>query len=57
MSAKQELMVLGFLSAVISAVAWVADYVFASFIFAWVAYGIVLLLVALRKFGDGAYGS
>jgi len=57
MSSEQELMVLGLLSALVSVVAWVMDYVFASFIFAWVTYGIVLLLMALRKVGDDAYGS
>ena len=57
MSAKQELMVLGLLSALVSVVAWVTDYVIASFIFAWLMYGVVLLLVALRKFSDDAYGS
>jgi hypothetical protein len=57
MSSEQELRVLGLLSALVSVVAWVTNYVFACFIFAWVTYGIVLLLMALRKFGDDAYGS
>lgn len=49
MTSEQELMVLGLLSALVSVVAWVTDYVFASFI--------LLLLGALGKFGDDAYGS
>jgi hypothetical protein len=57
MSAKQELVVLAALSALVSVVAWVTDYVFASFIFAWMTCGVVLLLGALGKFGDDAYGS
>ncbi len=57
MSSEQELMVLGLLSALVSVVAFVTDYVFASFIFAWMTCGVVLLLGALGKFGDDAYGS
>jgi len=57
MSAKQrEIVALALVSALVSLVAWYADYVFAAFIFGWLTCGSVLLLVALRKFGDDAYG-
>jgi hypothetical protein len=56
MSAKQrELVRLALLSAVLCGVAWDADYPFATFIFGWLTAGALLLLVALRRFGDDAY--
>jgi hypothetical protein len=53
MSAKhQELAILGLLSALVSVLAWETDYMFACFIFGWLTYSIVLLFIALRRFGD-----
>jgi hypothetical protein len=56
MSAKQlELLALALVSILVSVLAWDTDYMFACFIFGWLACGAMLLLAALRKFGDDAY--
>jgi hypothetical protein len=56
MSAKQfELLALALFSVLVSVLAWETDYMFACFIFGWLACGATLLLAALRKFGDDAY--
>jgi hypothetical protein len=56
MSSKQrELVILGLVSALASTMAWKMDYLFECFILGWLVCGILLLLMALIKFGDDAY--
>jgi hypothetical protein len=51
-----ELVVLGLLSAFLCGLALVADKLIATVILAYLTCAIVLLLVALWKFGPNAYG-
>jgi hypothetical protein len=52
-----ELVILGLLSAFLCGLALVADKLIATVILAYLTCAIVLLLVALWKFGPHAYGS
>ena len=57
MSWKQrQLAMLAVLSAVICGIAWAAGNEFATSIFAYLTAGIVLAFVAMKIFGDDAYG-